>query len=195
MDFQLKNTTNNESPSSRNSGQTRERILGAARTMFSRQSYENVGTRDIAAEAGVDAALVNRYFGSKEKLFSEVIEGGFRVEEHLSKHLNDLGTHLAEQVLDDIEEEDAFDALRVLLRAAGNPVIAAIVSERFHAEFVKPLAKLLPGRDAEMRAALIASYVVGLATMRHGLSSPMLSGSAQRKAAVLFAAAIQACVD
>jgi lysine/ornithine N-monooxygenase len=41
---------------------------------------------------------------------------------------------------------------------------------------------------------VIASYVIGLATMRHGLGSPALSGSAQRRAAVLAAAAIQACV-
>ena len=79
---------------------TRARILAAARIRFSSNNYESVGTRDIAADAGVDAALVNRYFGSKEKLFLEVIEGGFRVDEHLSDNLDELGAHLvnAEQL-------------------------------------------------------------------------------------------------
>ena len=55
----------------RNAGDTRARILAAARVRFAMDAYENVGTRDIAADAGVDAALVNRYFGGKEKLFDE----------------------------------------------------------------------------------------------------------------------------
>jgi AcrR family transcriptional regulator len=182
-------------PRTRNAGQTRERILAAARMRFSMQSYENVGTRDVAADAGVDAALVNRYFGSKEGLFAEVLEGGFRVEEHLSERMDQLGEHLVRQIFEDGGGDSSFDALRVLLRAAGNPSIAPMVSERFHAEFVMPLAKLLRGRDPEARAALIASYVIGLATMRHGLESPMLAGHGRSKAALLAAAAIQACID
>ncbi len=178
----------------RNAAQTRERILAAARVRFSRHSYENVGTRDVAADAGVDAALVSRYFGSKEKLFAAVIEGGFRVEEHLSEHLSGLGKHLVDQVLGDAREAAGFDALRVLLRAAGNPAIAPLVAGQFQREFVRPLARLLRGRDAEARAALIAAYVIGLATMRHGLDAPAWTGASGRKAAALAAAAIQACV-
>jgi len=180
----------------RNAEHTRKRILDAARRHFSRSSYENVGTRDIASDAGVDAALVNRYFGTKEKLFSEVITDGFLVKEHLPERMSDLGTHLAAQVLEGAAESsaDEFDAVRVLLRAAGNPAIAPLVSECFHREFVAPLAKMLHGRDTEVRAAVIASYVIGLATMRHGLASPCLAGDNENKAVAIAAAAIQACV-
>jgi len=184
-----------EAPRLRDATQTRDRILAAARTRFSQHSYENVGTRDIAGDANVDAALVNRYFGSKEKLFAAVIEGGFDVRDHLPVQLNNLGSHLVAQVLDDPGEPDAFDALSILLHATGSPAIASMVSERFQAEFVKPLAQRLRGRDTEVRATLIASYVIGLATMRHRLASPALAGPARRKAADIAAAAIQACVD
>jgi len=182
-------------PRQRDATQTRDRILAAARARFSRNSYENVGTRDIAADAGVDAALVSRYFGSKESLFAAVIEGGFDAADHLPAHMNELGTYLVAQVLDDADERDDFNALSVLLHATGSPAVTAMVSERFHVEFVKPLAKHLRGRDTEVRAALIASYVIGLATMRHGLASPVFTGGARRKAAAIAAAAIQACVD
>lgn len=190
----VKDTPKDDALPSRNAAHTRERILSAARVRFSRQSYENVGTRDIAADAGVDAALVNRYFGSKEKLFAQAIEGGFHIEEHLPDNMSNLGIHLVAQVLDNADDSESFDALRVLLRATGSPAVAAMVSERFHAEFVRPLAKLLGGRDSELRAALIASYVLGLATMRHGLESPSLAGPARRKAATIVAEAIQSCV-
>lgn len=192
----MKNATTESPPkiTPRNAGNTRARILAAARIRFSSNNYESVGTRDIAADAGVDAALVNRYFGSKEKLFLEVIEGGFRVDEHLSDNLDELGAHLVRQVMEDADEQasEEFDALRLLLRATGNPVTAAMVSERFHAEFVSPLAKLLRGRDTELRAALVASYIIGLATMRHALSSPMLASVTQRKVVALVGADIQA---
>lgn len=179
----------------RNAANTRERILAAARIRFSSQSYETVGTREIAGDAGVDAALVNRYFGGKEKLFAEVITGGFTLDEQLGKNLDVLGVTLVQQILEAPKDAGGFNALSVLLRATGNPPIAALVAERFHAEFVAPLAKMLRGRDAELRATVIASYVIGLATMRHGLDAAALAGGAGRKkAAATVGEAIQACV-
>jgi len=128
-------------------------------------------------------------------LFAAVIEGGFDVDEHLPARLDDLGRFLTARILGAAEPSSGFDALRVLLHAAGSPAIAAMVSQRFHAEFVKPLARRLRGPDADVRAALIASYVIGIATMRHGLHSTALTGPARRRAAAIAAAAIQACVD
>ena len=48
--------------------------MEAATRRFATQGYERAGAREIAADAGVTAALVNRYFGSKEGLFAEVIK-------------------------------------------------------------------------------------------------------------------------
>jgi hypothetical protein len=88
-----------------------------------------------------------------------------------------------------------FDSLRLLLNAAGSPTTSKLVSERFHAEFVTPLARMLRGRDAGVRAAAVASYVIGLATMKHVLRSPALTTAATRKIVASVGAAIQACVD
>jgi len=141
---------------------------------FSRDAYENVGTRDIAADAGVDAALVNRYFGSKEKLFDEAIEDAFAIKDHFDAlDMSRFGETITTMVIDGSAERRAagFDALGILLRSSGSPATHARVSDRFHADFVLPLARLLRGRDAELRAALIASHLIGLATMRHALAS------------------------
>ncbi len=180
----------------RNAADTRARILAAARVRFSRDAFENVGTRDIAADAGVDAALVNRYFGGKEKLFEEVIAGAFLLDDHLVESMDAFGELLVQEVMADIhaETERRFDALALLLRASGSPATVHLVSACFHAEFVQPLARQLRGRDAELRATLVGSYLIGLATMRHVLVSPALGIAARRKAVALAAAAIQACV-
>ena len=57
----------------RDAAATREAILEAATRRFATQGYERAGVREIAADAGVTAALVNRYFGSKEKLFAAAV--------------------------------------------------------------------------------------------------------------------------
>jgi AcrR family transcriptional regulator len=182
----------------RNAGDTRARILAAARVRFSRDAYENVGTRDIAADAGVDAALVNRYFGGKEKLFDEAIVDAFAIKGHFDgMDMSVFGEVITTLVMDGSQErrEARFDALGILLRASGSPATQERVSARFHADFVLPLAHLLRGRDAELRAALIASYLIGLATMKHALGSPLLGDATRRKTVATIGAAIQSCID
>src|ERR1700733_4572539 len=57
----------------RNAATTREAILVSARRAFARAGYDGAGVREIAKGAGVTAMMVNRYFGSKEQLFAEVV--------------------------------------------------------------------------------------------------------------------------
>jgi AcrR family transcriptional regulator len=56
---------------------TRWAILHSALAAFARHGYDGIGIREIAETAGVTAVLVNRYFGSKEKLFAEAVELAF----------------------------------------------------------------------------------------------------------------------
>src|ERR1700754_4834725 len=60
-------------PRRRDAAATRAAILASARRGFVEAGYDGAGVREIAAGAGVTAMMVNRYFGSKERLFAEVI--------------------------------------------------------------------------------------------------------------------------
>jgi AcrR family transcriptional regulator len=55
------------------SSDTRERILVSARELFSRNGIDNTSIRAVAADAGVDPALVHHYFGTKTQLFAAAI--------------------------------------------------------------------------------------------------------------------------
>src|SRR5882762_2656098 len=57
----------------RNAAATREAILASARRAFAAHGYDGAGVREIAAGAGVTAMLVNRYFGSKARLFAKAV--------------------------------------------------------------------------------------------------------------------------
>src|SRR6187455_2409353 len=50
----------------------RQSILDAAEALFSRHGFYGVTVRQVAAEAGVDTALIHYYFGAKRELFDSV---------------------------------------------------------------------------------------------------------------------------
>ena len=78
---------------------TEAKILEAARTIFHKKGYAATRTRDIAEEAGINLALLNYYFRSKEKLFDiimlETMQGFFQ---SLSVVFNDSSTTLEKKV-------------------------------------------------------------------------------------------------
>src|SRR5258708_16052527 len=85
----------------RNSEATRQAILESALSAFVRAGYDGVGVREIAGGAGVDAMLVNRYFGSKEELFAEAVHAAHSGKRILTRtglahpHLPSLAPPLA----------------------------------------------------------------------------------------------------
>jgi AcrR family transcriptional regulator len=52
----------------------KEQIMDAAQSLFAAQGYEGTSVRDICQHAGVNVAMVNYYFGSKEGLFEKMVE-------------------------------------------------------------------------------------------------------------------------
>lgn len=56
---------------------TEQKIVEAARKIFTQKGYAATKTRDIAEEAGINLALLNYYFGSKENLFKQIVTEKF----------------------------------------------------------------------------------------------------------------------
>ena len=56
---------------------SKDRLQRAAKSAFWARGYSNVALREIARDAGVDVALITRYFGAKLGLFAATLEGAF----------------------------------------------------------------------------------------------------------------------
>jgi AcrR family transcriptional regulator len=56
---------------------SKDRLQRAAKSAFWARGYSNVALREIARDAGVDVALIKRYFGDKLGLFAATLEGAF----------------------------------------------------------------------------------------------------------------------
>ena len=151
--------------------------------------------RDIAALAGVDAALVVRYFGSKEALFAEAVAGGLDPAPVLEGDRGDLGERLVRSVLLKKEEKGELDLLLALLRSAANERAAAILGEELDKQFLRPLARWLGGERAEERAGSIAACLFGIAFMRIVIRSGPLAENDVEPIVALFAPALQSYVD
>jgi AcrR family transcriptional regulator len=143
---------------------TRNDLREAAACRFAQQSYEAVSLRDVARDVGVDVALVSRYFGSKEELFRDVVECTMNPLP-VSGPAESLPEQLASLVLDKPASENKERSLLLLLHAAASPKARAILDE-IDAGMRRPLMDAIGGEDAELRSAMAASFLVGLAVMR-----------------------------
>lgn len=158
----------------RDSDATQARIVEAAKILFSQNSYEGVGVREIASNAGVDPALVIRYFGSKEGLFRAVVAQAFDADEFLSNGPEALPAQIARVLMsevDDAQWRSGYDPLRLLLCSIGSATAGPIVSEYLRDDFIAPLAAALHGKHRNERAAMLAGSMVGFALIRVALAS------------------------
>ncbi|HEY4207095.1 MAG TPA: TetR/AcrR family transcriptional regulator [Puia sp.] len=86
-------------PSSSDSLSTEQKIMQAAQKLFTQKGFAATRTRDIAKEAGINLALLNYYFRSKEKLFDLVMTDNFRqFIKGISVYLLDDATTMEEKI-------------------------------------------------------------------------------------------------
>ncbi|MFJ7219696.1 TetR/AcrR family transcriptional regulator [Amycolatopsis sp. NPDC098790] len=159
----------------RNAAATREAILNSALEAFTRAGYDGVGVREIAESAGVTAMLVNRYFGSKEGLFAEVVEAAMAERTVLTDDpatlAADLAASLVRRTAPDAERLDPF---LLMLRSAPNPRAAEILRAGIESHVEKHLVDRLPGRE-DASPALALSVIAGFWVMRTLLGSTALA--------------------
>jgi AcrR family transcriptional regulator len=187
----------------RNAIATRQAILESALMAFTRSGYNGVGVREIAKGAGVTAMLVNRYFGSKEQLFAEVVEAALAKRTILTEEATTPGRDLTTLSRDAAValvarmtlEDQPLDGFLVMLRSISNERAAAIWREKIEQTFEKPLAALLPGAEANERAALFQCLIAGFYLMRKVIGSTALAAADTAALSRQLAALFQVLVE
>jgi AcrR family transcriptional regulator len=155
----------------RRSDTTRATILTAARERFAADGYERATIRAIAADAGIDPAMVMRYYGNKEKLFAAAAEFDLDLPDLSAIARRRLGASLVEHFVRRWERDDALVAL---LRAAMTNTAAAHRMQQIFANQLTPhVAAVCPDpAQAATRATLVASQMLGFALCRYVLRLP-----------------------
>lgn len=164
------------------SDRTRSAILGAAREIFAKQGYDRTTIRDIAAAASIDPAMVIRYFHSKEELFGRIADFDLRLPDPAAIGQDRIGEALVTHFLNIWEGENAVPGLVVMIRsAASNEFAAQKVHEVFSGQVLPLLTSIGDPQDAQNRAGLVASQLIGLAFGRYVIRfAPVVGLSRER---------------
>jgi AcrR family transcriptional regulator len=151
---------------------TRATILAAARERFAAHGYDRTRIRDVAADAGVDAALVHYFFKSKDGLFAAAMQLPFSppevLEPVLAEGLDGLGERIVRRLLSVWEDPATRVALLALLQgASAHPGAAQALREFIRREMIGRVAGVIEADRPELRANLVASQIVGLIVARY----------------------------
>ncbi len=155
------------------SARTRAAIETAARDLFAINGFERTTVREIGARAGIDPAMVIRYFGGKEALFSAVAKPDLQMPDLSSTDSGAVGEILVRHFLEQWEAGPNGSGLAILLRsAASNEEAAERLKTMFRTQVLPAIAPAGTAESAGARAGLVASQILGLAFTRYVLKIP-----------------------
>ena len=162
----------------RNAAETRNRLLQAARRLFASANYVSVGIREIGAEAGVNPALISRYFGSKRNLFLEVAsilndEGNAALPEVSPLERTNLAMS---GILSDGAQSAWVTDFRITALSALDPNVSDVMTATYD-KVREQIMAVLPGEHAGTRAELILAQLMGAAlvvNLLRGDKSPQI---------------------
>lgn len=162
-----------------NSG-TRDTIMEAALTLFSRDGYDKVSLRAVAREADVDPALIHHYFDSKAELFSRsVLDGELRpaaiLERITTGSAEQIGHRAVREFVVAWEAPGAKERFTAMFRAAVSDEGARRpLVEFLNREIFVKLAQAQGHSNATLRATLAVSGLLGFVMARDILEIPTL---------------------
>lgn len=180
---------------------TRGQIITAARQAFAAKGFAGASMRGIAAEAGVDAALIHHYFENKEQLFLATValplEMPQKLEEVATGGLDGIGERLVRTVLG-VWDSDLQPSLIAGIRTTlTDPALTRSVGEFLALEIIGRVLRRddLPPEEANRRAGLAASQVLGLVIGRYVLQLPLLVSRRSEDLVVEIGPTVQRYLD
>jgi len=168
----------------RDAAGTRQLLLDAARRRFAREGYAATTVRDIADDAGVNVALINRYFTSKEGLFEACLVGA--VDEIGRTVAEDL-THaqMAQVIARQLADPEAGSyphRLLMLLRSSGDERADRIrldILRSFAARMISAAGARPDDDRLILRAQIALAASLGIALLRASTALEPLASAGQ----------------
>lgn len=152
---------------------SRDALLTAAEALFDERGYEAATVREIGESAGVDPALIARYFGSKVGLYLAALQ-------RTRAPLPSDPVEALRGLLSRTEDRGSGPIARAMVSATLSDELRAQVREITRGRLVAPLAAELAARgvrDPELRIELMAAIATGTALTRASGTLPTLAAA------------------
>ena len=150
---------------------TRTALIEAARAVFAESGYDGATVRAIATRAGVDAAMVNHWFGSKEGLFAQaVLKLPFSPIELLETLKDGPDDEFGERIVRTFLtrwDGAGGETFQALIRSIAGHEQAGHVLRDFFQRFFKELISSVGADRIELRTTLAASQLIGIGMIRY----------------------------
>ncbi|NGY57384.1 TetR/AcrR family transcriptional regulator [Lentzea sp. NEAU-D13] len=151
---------------------TRAALIAAAREVFVEKGYDGATVRAIAAKAGVDAAMVNHWFGGKEGLFAQsVLQLPFDPAEILKRLLDGPVEQAGERIIRTfvtVWDATGGGTFAALIRSVtSHQEVANALRSFFINAIFKNLLAEIEVEQRDLRATLCATQMVGLGMVRY----------------------------
>ena len=170
----------------RDAGATRQALLEAASSRFLRLGYDRTTLRDVAADVGVNIALIKRYFDSKEGLFKAALASTPRFLGGAGEFPRDpaaLAEALSRQLSAGAWPGSGEHPVLMLLRVSGDERVDGLRRQAlmdFSRQVLEASDPLAPDDDERLlRAQLVVALGVGVAVIRSAVGlQPLLDATA-----------------
>ena len=148
---------------SRNAAASRRALLESAQELFGQLGFERTTVRDIGERAGVDAALIARYFGSKADLYIAAVAAERMGNQQVAAY-EGLG-QMAETLVARVDRHGPGPILQALVRSDTSEAIGEAARARLVSRLVDPLATTMEDHRVDrprLRAELAISALIGV---------------------------------
>jgi AcrR family transcriptional regulator len=142
----------------RNAGASRDALLDAARALFSERGYDQTTVRDIGERAGIDQALIARYFGNKLKLYLAALA----VESADTVRTFETTGDYVDWFLGRVDRFGPGPIMQAVVRSDTTAEIRQATGPHMRQRIVAPLAALFASRGFEHATARAEIAVAGL---------------------------------
>lgn len=174
--------------------ETRDQILAAARALFAEQGYDGTTIRGIAAEAGVNPALIHHFFGSKDQVFAAALELPVNPSAIVSAVIDgpreQAGERLIRLFLTIWGHPEARKPFLALIRSvASNEDAARMMREFIRRAIINRIGPALGVSDLRMTA--VGTQLMGVAMLRYIVRVEPMASAGDDEVVALIAPVIQ----
>lgn len=177
----------------RDAQRTRAAILAAAQEAFSVRGYSDTGVREITAAAGVNPALVSRYFGSKEKLYEAALSALLEAELIVGLRPETFGESVVDLLTSG--QRSQRNPLPMMMLASADPTARAITDRLLKALFVEPLGRWYGSERGAGKAACFSALASGLTLYRELYPLDALGSDMSAETRAWLAVTFQSLID
>lgn len=182
------------------SDDNRDELLAAARDILAKRGYVGLTMRTASAAAGITPDMARRYYRNRDALFAAAlklpVDPTSAIPTLLAPGIEGMGERLVRFTFDVLRDPQAREELLSLARTgvtAGHA--AAGLQDFIEHGVIDRLAGLIGVPDARMRAALVSSYLLGVAMSRYALRIEPLASASEEEVIRMVAPVIQDLLD